>query len=347
MPEDKAALAQEFLGQAQELVRNINQFSRLAEAFLQTDYACDLKAPHPRNGRLHAFGTILCADAVNSLRLTRIPNAVEDINSVNRLSKALADQPNIVSALLTESLCERAFPITQALINSGQVTVDNLRALSETLPVRDMRQAFMRGAIRECSMVLARYDGLRTGQYTQDYRDQMARLRQRFSDRSEFDRFVGAASDCFYTSRLAGPLRDREEQVYAENVAQAVEDAAIPDYKEIKTDKPDSAGPGQRRNPYIGRIRHAAVVETRLRIERLGLRLEDYRVTNGHYPSSLRELPSPSGESEYLDPFSNNDYLYSVTKDGFLLYSVGLDHKDDTANTATPGGDDIVWRIGK
>lgn len=53
--------------------------------------------------------------------------------------------------------------------------------------------------------------------------------------------------------------------------------------------------------------------------------LECYRIQRGKYPANLAELKSPAA----IDPMSGAEFLYRLTDDGFLLYSVGSNGKDD------------------
>ncbi|MBN2456964.1 MAG: hypothetical protein JXB29_10610 [Sedimentisphaerales bacterium] len=55
-----------------------------------------------------------------------------------------------------------------------------------------------------------------------------------------------------------------------------------------------------------------------------------YKIDAGRFPETLNELVS----SGYLkavpnDPYSNSSLVYMLTEDGFKLYSVGADFKDD------------------
>ena len=58
--------------------------------------------------------------------------------------------------------------------------------------------------------------------------------------------------------------------------------------------------------------------------------LERYRLANGKYPVSLKELVPAYLDTVTLDPLNNEPLHYRVTDEGwFQLWSVGLDRKDD------------------
>ncbi|MCH8204140.1 MAG: hypothetical protein IID09_03205 [Candidatus Hydrogenedentes bacterium] len=77
----------------------------------------------------------------------------------------------------------------------------------------------------------------------------------------------------------------------------------------------------------------------------LALALRAYKRQLGTYPDQLSLLTPTYIEVLPKDPFSGKDYLYRTENEGFLLYSVGRDLKDD-GGTPMKGGaqGDIVWK---
>lgn len=94
-----------------------------------------------------------------------------------------------------------------------------------------------------------------------------------------------------------------------------------------------------------GIARHQANIE----ICKTGLALKIYKAKNGAYPETLSFLSEVP-----IDPFSGKELIYKKSGDGFILYSLGPDMKDDkgTPKTITkgnynPANDkdyDIVWK---
>jgi len=72
----------------------------------------------------------------------------------------------------------------------------------------------------------------------------------------------------------------------------------------------------------------------RLETHRIGLltllAIMRYQKNEGRYPENLSELVS-TGYMNYLpmDPFGGRPLVYRKTEDGFVLYSIGMDFKDD------------------
>ena len=77
--------------------------------------------------------------------------------------------------------------------------------------------------------------------------------------------------------------------------------------------------------------------------------LAEYKNDHGGYPAALGELSPKYVHDLPKDPFSEQDYRYRREGEGYLLYSVGFNGKDDGGRTGSGGdpaesGDDIAIR---
>ena len=83
-----------------------------------------------------------------------------------------------------------------------------------------------------------------------------------------------------------------------------------------------------------------------------------FKADTGQYPQDLTELKQAGYINEIpIDPFSDKPLIYKKTDDGFILYSVGLDFKDDggVLGTNSEGrktiwadeGDAVFWPVQK
>ncbi len=80
-----------------------------------------------------------------------------------------------------------------------------------------------------------------------------------------------------------------------------------------------------------------------LRTARTALAVERYRLGNGRIPDGLAELVP-----EYLpelpqDPFDGNPIRYGKLENGYVVYSIGPDRKDD-GGAEVPAGWQELWR---
>lgn len=94
--------------------------------------------------------------------------------------------------------------------------------------------------------------------------------------------------------------------------------------------------------PGFGRMAYAtSTLEARIRLLGCAAAVRAYRLRHGSYPATLDE----AGVSDInKDPFTGGRFVYKPAKQGFLLYSVGADGKDDggwRAPERAEGGGDI------
>lgn len=99
--------------------------------------------------------------------------------------------------------------------------------------------------------------------------------------------------------------------------------------------------------PALGR---ASIVqarsEARIRAGKLALALKIYKAKKGVYPQSLKSLTPAILPQLPKDPFTGKDYVYRREGEGFLVYSVGQNLKDDNGafDPKRREEGDIPWR---
>jgi len=88
---------------------------------------------------------------------------------------------------------------------------------------------------------------------------------------------------------------------------------------------------------------------TRMKLLEIVFALEIHRQQHGQFPDSLDSILPAMRPEQLQDIFTGEPYLYTSEGEGYLLYSVGLNLKDDGAQdyNAIPRKDDIVVRQGQ
>ena len=76
-------------------------------------------------------------------------------------------------------------------------------------------------------------------------------------------------------------------------------------------------------------------------VTRISLALSAYRANFGAYPDALEPLRPKYLARLPKDPFGDGDLCYRREADGYLLYSIGPDGKDDGGPRAYPGGNPV------
>jgi type II secretory pathway pseudopilin PulG len=103
--------------------------------------------------------------------------------------------------------------------------------------------------------------------------------------------------------------------------------------------------------PNLGSVKDRQVTHlARVRLARAGLALQAARSAAGGFPKDLSSLTAAG--IDVTDPFTGRPFAYRTTADGFLLYSLGRDQRDDqgtpwNADAARKSqekpGWDLVW----
>ena len=95
-----------------------------------------------------------------------------------------------------------------------------------------------------------------------------------------------------------------------------------------------------------------AIHELAVEVCRVGLALKLFKQKAGAYPKTLEQLAPEFLESIPVDPFTGKSLVYRKDGDGFLLYSLGPNLKDDGGKARNivdfqSTDYDIVWKCGK
>ena len=85
--------------------------------------------------------------------------------------------------------------------------------------------------------------------------------------------------------------------------------------------------------------------EARANVTRIGIALAAWRADRKQLPETLTELVPGYLKEIPEDPFVGRSPIYKRLDDGFIVYSVGWDLKDDQGVSFADGEDDVTFRI--
>ena len=105
--------------------------------------------------------------------------------------------------------------------------------------------------------------------------------------------------------------------------------------------------------PNLGRAAERfAVIQAQVDLARTGCALERYRLAHGSYPNSLNPLAPQFTAQVPHDLINGQPLHYRLTSDGYVLYSVGWNEKDDggvvvltKGGAVNPEQGDWVWQM--
>jgi len=366
------------------LARNSSALALIKQA--STAPQCRFAAKWPRTpyiavddggfrGHLAMRGSarLLAADAMLAAEQGDMQYAVESCRAGVRLSARVTSDPAIISFLVGIAMESISLRGLQEVLQRGELTADQCRALFDELGRLDLDRTFRRAVAAEGARALWLFDAMNRGRarrdvfrdlaVTSDYREQVA---------GAWDAYAG-----LYMSPVGKLVRLKDEITYLDLLEQTLALTAKPDHQgavecEAASRKAERLPPYyllSRWNAYLFRMAMARYRAIALRnAMQVAMALEAYHARFGAYPDALGRLrayplgawaAAEAAESREqaphsrggcatwlpLDPFSGKDFSYRRQAQGFLLWSWGEDFKDDNgvpfAHYGLPG--DWVW----
>jgi hypothetical protein len=267
------------------------------------------------------------------------------------MARHMAPEPALISQLHQYAVLSTARRALQDVLAVTSPSETDCRRLDQSLAELDPHAAFVRGLYGERCLGLWVFDTVRT---------HPSQLRQLAGDGGELGVLLS-----FLSTPLAAPLLKWDEVCYLRAMARQIDRAKQRD--RLAANPVPAAGPEDL--PQYARVsrlvlpayfnatrrRDQAVAE--VAVAQWGLALHVYRRQTGHYPPSLKAAANTLAWKLPHDPFTGTPLRYRRTSDGYLLYSLGVNGRDDGGEgrasgengrpgTPAKGQDDIAWRVG-
>ena len=169
----------------------------------------------------------------------------------------------------------------------------------------------------------------------------------------------------FRSNILYRPLLKREKLYYLSAINKIIEIGNKP-YSQINVEMEMLLKSFLKPKIHLSAIRtilssykHMVCLQAETEIRRVGLALKVYKSKHQQYPDSLKFLSPEILTKIPKDPFTNQYLIYKKAKDGFILYSLGTNMKDDggiprfcgkaktDADRKARKDNDIVWKCEK
>lgn len=259
--------------------------------------------------------------------------AVRSIELGFKLSESLKDDPLIIGFLVRISLIRIVSASIKKSLEYGDISESQAKYLFDLLADIDLHSDYENVIVGERVVGIEGYERIRRKGYSGIIAD------------IPKDRYV--ISDRLLKYRLLGPYAGRpfsyaQELDYLKEMSDQIEIASLPSREAMN----------KKSKPTFDRARGSHIsCATRIAGSQILLALAAYKDRYGSYPETLAELKSKLGWKLPEDPFSGKDFLYKRQGNGYLLYSVGLNLKDDGGseeyiqiNKNDREQADIIWR---
>jgi hypothetical protein len=261
-----------------------------------------------------------------------IPGGIAATETIMQLAASLDSEPDLISAVIQNKLYSHASELLRWMLNHRQLSREQLAKLQEIFAGEEGTNRLDRAILGKRCMILATFDYSAReilNAIDPGYKDPWAArlgihvLRIYGALKKDELRCFDRVEECRQTLHLSLPLRlDRAAEL------------RLAMNQEAKSKKIILTG--VLLSMFLKGIERDAVSIAQRRLVRTALALEQFRTAQGALPSSLSEL-SPTFLSQVpMDPFGDEAIRYHNQDNGYVLYSIGPDRKDDEATKQIP-----------
>jgi hypothetical protein len=320
----------------------------------------------PHLPKLRSFSRLLGADAALAATDGQPARALADLDALVGMTRHIASEPLLIGQMVQDGCLSVAQESLRRLLETTAIDAADNRALDLTLAGVDLYDPFARAIQAERCLGLWAFDVARADP-----------VRWRAVAGNQ----ITPGSLCSAVLRPVGsPLLKMDEQFYLHFMAEGLAlarrrervsaaewgdaDLRYPWYADVtRLMLPAFSLAGNRRDEAVAR----------LALARGGLAIDLFHRRNRRYPEALAEVEGILSQSLPTDPFSGQALRYHRQGSGYVLYSVGVNGRDDggqrsyrygpsatdaplgeTSNASAPPPpssmsgqpDDIAWRIG-
>jgi hypothetical protein len=360
------ARVRQALAGTEEALSLVRQAAAMPRCRFPVNWEDGAGALFPHLPKLRSFSRLLGADAALAAIDGQPARALADLDALVGMTRHIASEPVLIGQMVQYGCLSVAQESLRRLIETTSIDEPDSRALDRTLAGVDLYDPFARAVQAERCLGLWVFDVARADP---------ARWRAVAGNQitpgllfSAVLRPVGSPllkmDEQCYLRLMAGGLalaRRRERVSHAE---WGDADLRYPWYADVtRLMLPAFSLAGDRRDEAVAR----------LALARWGLALDLFHQRTGRYPEALAEVDGILGQKLPADPFSGQAFRYRRQGSGYVLYSVGVNGRDDggqtshtygppatdapsgdTSNTSGPPvagspprqPDDIAWRIG-
>lgn len=326
------------------IVALARQAAELPRCHYQVDYSPGPATLFTHLSQVRSLERVLSAASLVEARRGNTDGAAELLRLAIRTGHSVKDEPTLIATLVQMACLHISTSALQRVMESCDLSESQARQLYDDLGQVDLLHSYKIAMQGERVMGLITFDMVR---------QQKSGMTAAFAH-GNLDPLSYAGS---YAWR---PFLNADQSVYLKFSRHYV-DTANTTCRETKikgihppsdADIPTYARISSIIAPVWERARSARdMAMSKVALARTALALRAYKARFGAYPAKLAELKTRLGWKLPEDPCSGRDLHYRRKPTGFLIYSIGLDFKDDggkpqqikngQSNPTAPG--DIVW----
>jgi hypothetical protein len=271
---------------------------------------------------------LLCLKAFVETERGRPAAAVNALVGAFRVADSVAQEPVTISQMVRQACQSTALSATERVINRVSLTEDHLGRLEDILSTAYDPNATIRGFVGERFMAIQLFQqpgDLGLPPVFATHREPSLLQIRIAQALGQVDRFLIRYIDLSNRQIAAMRLPAHERLPVAREI-----DSQASQVRETHK------APGHFMPP-LGRFVEIDLVNlTRLRVARVAVAVERYRVAHGRLPDHLDELVPAVLETALKDPYDGQPLRYRKLSPGFVVYSIGKDLSDDGGQERPP-----------
>jgi hypothetical protein len=280
----------------------------------------------PHLSAMRSMPKLLSANALLEARDGDMDEAVRSVELSFKVSRSLKDDPSIIGELVRIAIIKISSQSLREILQYGNLSEAQARRLDSTLSQPGMLPSFDRAMQGERCFGLWGFELIRGNSAS------LPTFLQGSGGTARFPALWNALGDIWR------PVSYADELVYLKMINHEAGLMRRP-YRDVH-DKLELADPSTKLPRYaiVSRImlpvfsRATAARDAGIAEEggsRILVGLQVYNDRYGCYPANLQALKSRLGWVVPTDPFSGKDFIYRPKGNGFVLYSIGENLKDD------------------
>ncbi len=285
-----------------------------------------------RSREIYTRGNLLCLSALLAFDEGRLEAGVESLTAALRIAESTRPIPSVYGALMDGNIRRQVLSVLGWGLAREEFTDAQLRSLQEKLEIDDApdRWAHVFAAHLQVRLPLFEKPEL---------------SRQVAGPFAPLLRYYGALGLAAKEAVLFVDMIESYIDVTRRPLSEWQSATAALDVQLSKTLRGCVLLYPKRRGAFSGLL--MGYVESRARSEaaRVALAVERYRLAEGTLPESIGDLAPRFLDDVPQDPYSGGPMLYEKTGSGFVVYSVGLDGRDDGGWETADEAHDVAFTI--
>ena len=306
------------------------------------DWSDPVNAEYPHHAKLRRCSRLLAAETALEARRGRMVRALHAAQVSFAMGEAIRSEPSLLGLFSRYAIQAVTLRALQAALADRPARTSACRDLFNYLQQVEFTQSFRR------ALLANRAEGIWCFRYVR-------------RNPSGITNLVGGDPQVFkkmYSGRQSGKMLDLDEATYLHLMSEQIpvaskpwrEDPQVGELLEHRLEGlppycvmtvtllPIFAHTSAKRDALMSQV---GLCQT-------ALALKAYKDQKSSFPASLGDLRQVISWPLPQDPFSGRDFVYRRQGDGFLLYSLGPNLKDD-GGTLSQGWDkgDITWRCAR